>query len=136
MNKKTPLLGILLGCSIHATGIASELIYTPVNPNFGGNALNGSYLLGNASAQDTNKNPDLGDGYQAPSDIERFTSSLQSRLLNQLLTDVGNGNSGSLQTDAFIVDLVDDGGVLTVIITDKNTNDVTEIVVSGLNPQN
>ena len=127
----------LLVCSCLSAGLqASELVYTPTNPNFGGNALNGNFLLGNAQAQDTYKNPDLGDGYQAPSDIERFTSSLQSRLLNQLLTDVGNGNSGSLQTDAFIVDLVDDGGVLTVVITDKNTNEVTEIVVSGLNPQN
>ncbi|BFM10355.1 curli assembly protein CsgF [Simiduia litorea] len=120
-----------------ASSQASELIYTPVNPNFGGNALNGNFLLGNAQAQDTYKNPDLGkDGYSAPTDLERFTSSLQSRLLNQLLTDVGSGNSGSLQTDDFIVDLVDDGGTLTVVITDRHTNEVTEIVVSGLNPQN
>ncbi|AFU98984.1 curli assembly protein CsgF [Simiduia agarivorans] len=131
--KPLAIAGLLLA----STGaIGSELIYTPTNPAFGGNPINGNYLLSNAQAQDTYKNPDLGEGYSTPSDLDRFTSSLQSRLLSQLLTDVGSGNSGSIETDAFIVDLVDIDGVLTVTITDRETNEVTEIVVSGLNPGN
>lgn len=127
----------MAGLLFASTGaIGSELIYTPTNPAFGGNPINGNYLLSNAQAQDTYKNPDLGEGYSAPSDLERFTTSLQSRLLSQLLTDVGSGNSGSIETDAFIVDLADIDGVLTVTITDRETNEVTEIVVSGLNPGN
>lgn len=129
----------LLFAGLMLTGsgaFGSELIYTPTNPAFGGSPLNGSYLLSNAQAQDTYKNPDFADGFEAPSDLDRFTSSLQSRLLSQLLTDVGSGNSGSIETDAFIVSLVDVDGVLTVTITDRNTNEITEIVVSGLNPGN
>lgn len=130
------LLAIASLLLVSTGAISSELIYTPTNPAFGGNPINGNYLLSNAQAQDTYKNPDLGEGYNAPSDLDRFTSSLQSRLLSQLLTDVGSGNSGSIETDAFIVDLVDIDGVLTVTITDRETNEVTEIVVSGLNPGN
>ena len=33
---------------------STELVYTPINPSFGGSALNGSYLLNNANAQNDN----------------------------------------------------------------------------------
>jgi curli production assembly/transport component CsgF len=42
------LLGAVLG--IGSCG-ASELVYHPANPTFGGNPLNGSYLLSQAQAQ-------------------------------------------------------------------------------------
>lgn len=112
---------------------ASELTYKPVNPNFGGNPLNGNYLLGNAQAQNDKKDPDARrSGYTPPSDLERFTSSLESRLLSQLLSDIEDGTGGSLETSDFSVDIVDDGGALSILITDKNTNETTEIEVSGL----
>ncbi|MFI2811303.1 MULTISPECIES: curli assembly protein CsgF [Microbulbifer] len=117
--------------------IATELIYEPTNPNFGGNPLNGSYLLSNAQAQDDNEDPDRPeDLFEQPSPLDRFTDSLETRLLNQLLTDVGNGNSGELITDDFIVQIVDTDGVLTILVTDRDTGDVSEIIVSGLNPTN
>ncbi|HET8598159.1 MAG TPA: curli assembly protein CsgF [Castellaniella sp.] len=34
-----------------ASVLAGQLLYTPVNPTFGGNPLNGSYLLQSAQAQ-------------------------------------------------------------------------------------
>ena len=40
----------LAGSSL-TTGQATELVYTPVNPAFGGNPLNGSWMLNNAQAQ-------------------------------------------------------------------------------------
>jgi hypothetical protein len=36
---------------------ASQLIYTPVNPSFGGNPLNGSYLLNKAQAENRHQAP-------------------------------------------------------------------------------
>lgn len=117
--------------------VASELIYEPTNPNFGGNPLNGTYLISNAQSQDDNDDPDQLDSlYEQPSALDRFTDSLETRLLNQLLTDVGNGNSGELITDDFIVQIVDNDGVLTVLITDRETGDTSEVIVSGLNPTN
>ncbi|MCQ3828545.1 curli production assembly protein CsgF [Microbulbifer elongatus] len=118
-------------------GLASQLIYEPVNPNFGGNPLNGNYLIQNAQSQDDHEDPDNpADLYEQPSALDRFTDSLETRLLNQLLTDVGDGNSGELVTDDFIVQIVDNDGQLTVLITDRATGDKSEIIVSGLNPTN
>lgn len=138
--KSTRLAGLVLAPFISLPGgtvSATELIYEPVNPNFGGNPLNGSYLLNNAQAQDRHKDPDREDMlYEQPSALDRFTDSLETRLLNQLLTDVGNGNSGELITDDFVVQIVDNDGVLTVLITDRATGDKSEIIVSGLNPTN
>ena len=117
--------------------LASQLIYEPVNPNFGGNPLNGNFLLQNAQSQDDHQDPTrLGDVYEQPSALDRFTDSLETRLLNQLLTDIGDGNSGELVTDDFIVQIVDNDGQLTVLITDRTTGDKSEIIVSGLNPTN
>ena len=119
-----------------ASGVAaSELIYQPVNPNFGGNPLNGSHLLGNAQAQNDYKDPAASSsGYERPSDLERLTSSLQSRLLSQLLADVGAGNEGSIVTEDFAINIVDDQGVLSILIEDINTGEITQIEVDGLVP--
>lgn len=127
---------LLLGAAFFAVpAIASELTYSPNNPNFGGNPLNGSYLLGNAQAQNDTTGG-RGSSFRSSSALDRFTTSLQSRLLSQLLADVGEGNSGSLITDDFIVEIVDDAGTLSVVVTDRITEEVTVIEVNGLNPNN
>ncbi|BBM02191.1 curli assembly protein CsgF [Microbulbifer sp. GL-2] len=116
---------------------ATELIYTPVNPSFGGNPLNGNYLLNNASAQNSKKDPKSDKSpYSDSSSLDRFTDTLESRLLSQLLTDVGDGNDGTLVTDDFIVNILDVDGTLTITITDAVTGEISEIVVVGLNPGN
>lgn len=116
---------------------ASELVYRPVNPSFGGNPINGSYLLGNAQSQNNFKDPSAAASrFKDRTALDRFTDSLESRLLNQLIGDIGDGNTGTLVTSDFIVDIVDEDGVLTVRITDLETNETTEIEVSGLNPSN
>lgn len=118
-------------------GSATELIYTPVNPSFGGNPLNGNYLLNNASAQNSKKDPKSDKSpYSDSSSLDRFTDTLESRLLSQLLTDVGDGNDGTLVTDDFIVNILDVDGTLTITITDAVTGEISEIVVVGLNPGN
>jgi len=38
--------------ALAAAATATQLVYTPVNPNFGGNALNGSFLLSLGQAQE------------------------------------------------------------------------------------
>jgi curli production assembly/transport component CsgF len=116
-------------------GQATELVYTPVNPSFGGNPLNGSYLLNSATLQDRNKDPDARSSspYSSQSALERFSSQLESRLLSQILSNIEDGNAGSLTTDQFIVNILDDSGNLTVQITDRITGEISEIIVNGLN---
>lgn len=121
-------------CALSAS--ASELVYQPTNPSFGGNPLNGSYLLNNAQAQNDHEAPSSSSPFSERTALDRFTDSLESRLLNQLIGDIGEGNAGTLVTEDFIVDILDVDGVLTVQITDLETNETTEIEVSGLNPNN
>nr|WP_258190206.1 curli assembly protein CsgF [Stutzerimonas azotifigens] len=115
---------------------ATELVYTPVNPSFGGNPLNGAYLLGNAQSQDDHKDPDaMSRSATTTSALSRFTSQLESRLLSQLLTDVSDGKGGgSLTTNDFIVNIVDLDGMLTVQITDRLTGEMSEIIINGIAP--
>lgn len=128
-------MALLAGSLLFGSAAASELVYQPVNPNFGGNPLNGSHLLGNAQAQNDYKDPEASSsGYERPSDLERLTSSLQSRLLSQLLADVGAGNEGSIVTEDFAINIVDDQGVLSILIEDINTGEITQIEVDGLVP--
>jgi curli production assembly/transport component CsgF len=112
---------------------ATELVYTPVNPNFGGNPLNGPTLLNEAQAQNDFKDPDLKRSTTtATTALERFSQQLQSSLLSQVLTNIRNGSTGSLTTDAFIINVVDDSGALSIQITDRATGEVSEVNVNGL----
>lgn len=113
---------------------ASELVYTPVNPNFGGNPLNTSHLFAGANAINDYKAPRDDELFEQESALDRLTSSLESRLISQLLADVGNGNTGQLVTDDFVLNIVDDSGALLIQIIDKETGETSEIQVSGLTP--
>lgn len=124
--------GLALLC---ATSLASagELVYQPINPSFGGDPFNGSYLLGKAQAQDTHEAPGT-SRYEPLSATERLVQSLQSRLISQLISDVGAGdiNEGSFDSTDFGVVIRDDGGQLRIDVTDKATGDITTINVGGL----
>ncbi|MNT95135.1 curli assembly protein CsgF [compost metagenome] len=51
-----------------------------------------------------------------------------------MLNNINNGTTGSLQTDAFIINVLDDSGALTIEITDRATGEISEVLVNGLNP--
>ena len=133
MNKL--ILSFIIACALSPLFLnASELVYTPINPNFGGSSLNGSQLLSNAQAQNDYSDSDQ-KGYTPPTALDRLASSLESRLISQLLADVGDGNSGFLSTDDYSIEINEDiDGTLSVIITDRLTNDTTQIEVNGLIP--
>lgn len=113
---------------------ASELVYRPINPSFGGNPLNSGHLLGTANAQNNYKDPASGSGSGGTSALDRLTANLESRLISQLLADIGKdgSQSGSLVTDDYSIIVVDEDGTLIVSITDRLTNQTTKIEVNGL----
>ncbi|MEL7292418.1 MAG: curli assembly protein CsgF [Pseudomonadota bacterium] len=134
MNRKRFVLGTAVSCLFTFTTLATELVYTPINPSFGGNALNSSHLFGVANAINDYQAPLDESGFESESSLERLANSLESRLISQLLADVGNGNTGQLETDDFFLNIVDDSGSLIVQIVDKVSGESTEIKVAGLNP--
>ena len=137
MKSPRLILNTTLTCAlaaVFASGTsATELVYTPVNPSFGGSPLNGTWLLGSAQAQNDYKDPDALDrsSFAGSTAIQRFTNQLEGRLLSQLLADVNDGNTGSLTTDDFIVNIINDSGNLNIHITDLLTGEVSEIQVNG-----
>lgn len=116
---------------------ASSLVYEPVNPNFGGNALNGNALLNNAQAQNDHKDPDLEEDLSALDDFnDRLQRSLLTRLTrsvtSSIIDDMGNLIPGQTVTSDFIIDVVDEGdGTLSVTTTDRNTGETTRFVVES-----
>ncbi|MFV3406914.1 MULTISPECIES: curli production assembly/transport component CsgF [Pseudomonas] len=137
MNIQKPqrFAACLLSAGLCCQALATELVYTPVNPAFGGNPLNGTWLLNNAQAQNDYDDPDLkgrGSAFASTSALERFTNQLESRLLGQLLDNISNGTTGSMSTNAFLIDVIDNGGALSIRVTDRATGEISIIQVSGL----
>lgn len=123
------LLVGLLTLPVHA----GEMIYEPLNPSFGGDPFMGSYMLNKAQSQDTNTDPNTRD-VDRLSSTDRLIQSLESRLISELLSDVGDGSidQGSFDSDEFGVVVDGTGGELVIRINDKLTGDTTEISVGGL----
>jgi curli production assembly/transport component CsgF len=61
---KALLIGVASLVALEGAANATQLVYTPINPTFGGNPLNGTFLLGVAQSQGfgfkaKNVSPDL-----------------------------------------------------------------------------
>jgi curli production assembly/transport component CsgF len=109
------------------------MVFQFVNPNFGGNPNNGSFLLNEAQAQNSYKDPDSYDfGSSGTSALDNFTSSIQSQLLGSLMGNINQGKPGRLVTQDFIVDIQNTDGQLVMNVTDRQTGKVSTIQVQGL----
>jgi len=114
---------------------ASELVYAPRNPSFGGNPSNGPVLMSVAQAQNSNKAPTL-------SPLERFNNSLQQAILSRLQADTlktmfGSSSStlqaGTYDTGNYTVTVVDQGGGnMTIVTYDKTTGATATFDISSL----
>lgn len=100
---------------VYKVAFATELVYTPVNPSFGGSPLNGSWMLG--SAQSQNKFSDdrgLSSGRDsktfgrrmAEDVVRRVVSRTEREILNRMFDSEGSlssadigGYGGDLYTD-------------------------------------
>ena len=103
---------------------AQQLVYTPVNPLFGGNPLNAAQLEADANAQNQYRNTGSGAS-QTQTQAQLFASELQSQLLGDLANQVAQAifgpnaqNSGTFSFGGETVTFVRDLGEITVTITD------------------
>lgn len=130
---KTIISTLLILLFAGSTGFAQQLVYTPVNPNFGGNPLNYSGLLASANAQnkfDDNKNS------SNSSLLDSFSETVKRQILSQLSRGLfdDNKNLENLEEGTFeIGDLIisiDETRTGTVIrIIDNKTGETTEIIL-------
>jgi curli production assembly/transport component CsgF len=130
-------VALTLGLSAGAVQ-ATELIYTPVNPMFGGNPLNGPVLLNNAQAQNNKKDPDAGLSNQK-TPLQQFNETLQRSILSRVSAaatqDVVNASGklipGTIETADFIISIVavPNTQFLEITTTDKATGQATAFQV-------
>lgn len=134
LNRACLRVIVLTALSLQAAG-ASGLVYTPVNPSFGGNPNNGPNLMGIATAQNNTQAPST-----KLSPIQRFQNSLQQSILNAVLTGIksalvkadGTLNDGTYAAGIYqiTVETNTDTGMVTITTTDTTNNAKVSFTVS------
>jgi len=139
MNKVkiAPFVFLMLLQTISINTQASELVYKPLNPSFGGNPINGSFLLGKANAQNKHKAPVANKSY-----AEKFQESLERAYISKMvreITDMAFGEEADSNFfgedsifssgDYEILVLTSNSDAITVQITNTITGEITVIEV-------
>lgn len=116
---------------------ASDLVYTPQNPSFGGNPFNSAHLLGIANSINKYKDPSALD---ASNPANQFLRTIQSRLLSTVATQITDLIFGENAQESGVIRFGDQEisfvrGIdsVTLVITNFTDGSVTEIVVPLLN---
>ncbi|WP_334016155.1 curli assembly protein CsgF [Alteromonas sp. S167] len=94
--KKTIKKGLLATVAVlcSATIFATELVYTPINPSFGGNPLNGSFLLSKANSQNAHS-----ASFNERSYDERLQESLERAYINRIVREITDLAFGEQEFD-------------------------------------
>lgn len=126
----------LVACLATATE-AQQLIYQPVSPTFGGNALNYNGLINMATAQNGFTAPNQNDRFADRDPLDDFSASLERNLLNQLSREIFNqqfnedllSEEGSRTIGNFQIDISPNLEGLLISITDISTGGSTQVTV-------
>jgi curli production assembly/transport component CsgF len=105
---------------------AGELVYSPINPAFGGSPANKDFLLGTAEAQNRPRRKDQKRSELSSQDrLASFTQTLQQRLLSGLADKIvetiygtNPQNSGTFSVDGTTVYFVKEGGNVRLTVSD------------------
>ncbi len=116
-----------------AIGFSQQLVYTPKNPNFGGNTFNYQWLLSSATAQ--NSFTEDSQSNAAKSELERFQESLNRQILGQLSRSAFSSEfqdglkEGTFNIGSLVLEIFETGEGLVINILDVNTGEQTQIIV-------
>jgi curli production assembly/transport component CsgF len=112
------------------------MIYTPVNPSFGGSSFNSTHLQSLATTQ---KQFEKSSASSSRSGSDRFISMLQSRLYSSLASQVANAifgedaqPNGTIIFDDQQISFVNTGTEIQLSVTDFGNGQVTNIVIPTL----
>lgn len=114
---------------------ATELVWTPINPSFGGQPYNGQWLLASAQAQDkyadrqqpTHRVTDLIQDFKA--NVQRqVLARLADRVVSEAFGEEGL-ESGFYDLGDFTVDVGTDVSGINVVLIDKTSGAQTTLQV-------
>lgn len=127
----TALLGVI------GSAQAGTLVYTPTNPTFGGNPLNGSYLFNSAQAQNqfTKSDANGAGGFgSSPTPGQIFAQQLQSQLYSSLANKItqaifgeGAAQNGTFTFEGTTITYERVGNNINITINDGQT--ITHVTV-------
>jgi curli production assembly/transport component CsgF len=104
---------------------ATELVYTPINPSFGGNPMNGNFLLQKAQQQNSHQEETNDKTF-----VDKFREALERNIINTLTRRIADGEmvEGVYNTGEFnVVVSHDTDGSIIVQITRIENGEVTII---------
>ncbi len=125
---------------LSGSSFAQQLVYEPINPSFGGNFLNGNWMLSQAQAQ----NGFTAGGTGIDSRFERdplkdFKESLNRQILSQISRNIISSmfgetglEEGRYEIGDFIIDITQGAEGISIIIFDLGTGDETTIIIPYL----
>lgn len=108
---------------------AGELTYHPINPAFGGNPYNYSWLLESANAQNEYKDKDPLEDFENTLN-KRILSTLASRIVDEAFGEYGDDlQSGEYQFGSYSITISTEGGGIYVDIFDQGNGSSTSVSV-------
>jgi curli production assembly/transport component CsgF len=135
------LAGVMVA-AIGAPACAGTLVYTPTNPSFGGNPLNGSTLLGLAQAENqhlpsSNSGGSSGSSALTPGQIfaQQLTSQLYASLANKITTAIFGQNaaqSGTFSFEGTTITYSNDGTNIHISINDGQTTTTVTVPAGSM----
>ncbi|HEY6907213.1 MAG TPA: curli assembly protein CsgF [Ignavibacteriaceae bacterium] len=133
--KKIVLISMLLFAGSKAL-LAQQLIYTPVNPSFGGYYFNGQILLSEAQAQNGFTSGSEAYNPYSQNPLDDFKNSLNrqvlSQLSRQLLTNLfgeAGLTEGHYDLGDYSIDITPGGDGVHIDIFDTGTGDQTTVIL-------
>jgi len=112
---------------------AQQLVYTPINPSFGGSPLNGNWLLSYAQLQDNTKDP---SAQQQTDPLADFENNLNRSILNQISRQITQQlfgetglSEGQFEFGDFSINIDQTLDGLNIVIFDIITGNETTIFI-------
>ncbi|GAB4328221.1 MAG: curli assembly protein CsgF [Calditrichia bacterium] len=116
--------------------MASELVYVPLNPSFGGSYLNASWLMQQAEAQNTFTGPSSSYRGYSRDPLEDFKESLNRSILSRFASQLTRNAFGEdmlapghYEIGDYIIDVRPGDQGIQVSIYDNSTGSETSIIV-------
>jgi len=119
-----------------ARSLAQDFVYTPVNPAFGGNPYNYSWLMSSADAQNTFEEPEDDWSLYDDDPLASFQESLNRQILSEItrqlyLSQFGEDGlaEGFYEFGSFQIDVSPTSEGMQIRIIDVATGSETTVVV-------
>ncbi len=116
---------------------AGELVWTPINPSFGGSSFNAQWLMNQAQQQNTFTAPTAPESrYFSRDPLQNFQESLNRQILSRLASQITRNvfgetplEPGHFEIGTFSIDVTEGTDGIHITIFDSSTGGETNIVV-------